>query len=284
MSKIIFFVCIAFLLLEITSSSLLSDLFSAFKPVNRQLRNATVKSSVQNNVILCDIARMAKGEQIQSKKHCHAPTYNFTFTVFFHNKDLLKLQNLKRLAQTFSQYSVCENKFMKYNFSTQKLEYFMPDDQYFWQDGKVLNETTSPEVYIIRDPANKDKRKIIFECKLPVSDVFSSLNYDLVNQFRPAHSYPMPNYRVTVSGLHMKLNFLRMDNLVININQKRLMKDNEDNMMNEASNQFLNNKKNIERYFVYVNSVCRTCSLNPTNFSSPVLSNSILCDIKVSCK
>ena len=259
------------------SAGALDQFLSAFKSVNRMVRNEPVQTS---NVVFCNQARLNdKNTDHVVRKYCTGPSFNFSFSAYFHNKDLLKLKNLKRLAQTFSQYSVCEANFMRYNFEAQRLQYFNAGETYLLNEGKILNETSNPQVHIIKDTLQKDKRKIIFECKLPLSDVFLSLNQNEISARKSIHSHPLPMNRATVSGIHVKLNFLQMENLVVNVNTRRL--NSEGDMLNQARDQLLNSKKPIERFLVHYDTKCRQCELNGVNFTTPLANDSIRCNLKV---
>lgn len=165
------------------------------------------------------------------------------------------------------------------------MEYYAPSDPFLWHSEKHLNWTTQPVVYIVRERVLRsngtDKRRVVFECKLPRPDVAISMKPDLgTNEFRPIQSHPLPANRVTVSGLHLKLNFMQIENLVINF-QDTKRAENVETIVNEATDSFLSNKKPIERYFVYYDSKCRLCGLNEANSSTPLTEGSLNCSIKV---
>lgn len=174
----------------------------------------------------------------------------------------------------------------KYNFEKQNLEYFHSGDSFYWYEGKTFNQTQQPEVLILKDTVQYDRKKVVFKCKLPKSDVYLSLNGGDEKSFRQAQSYPLPSNRVTVSAFHVKLSFLEMEGLNID-----LKKQNEDlvtdNFLDFSSQNFLNknlfkNKKAPERFLILHDSKCRKCELNAqmTSFD-PMRSNSILCSLKV---
>jgi hypothetical protein len=175
------------------------------------------------------------------------------------------------------------------------LEYFNSGDSFYWYDGKKLNDTFNAQVFILKDNSRSDRKKIVFKCKLPPSDVYASLNA-YSKGYKSAQSYPLPSGRVTISAFHVKLTFLQMESLNINIKKS----DDEyslvggaggggDNILDFSSANFLNanlfNKKSPERYLIYQDSTCRSCQLNENSLSgtiTPLKDNSVLCQIKVS--
>lgn len=77
----------------------------------------------------------------------------------------------------------------KYNFVSEKLDYVNGSvkSDTFWYDGKILNDTVRPRVYILSDPNKKYKKTLIYECRLPRSDVYLSLR---PLPLRFSHSHP----------------------------------------------------------------------------------------------
>jgi hypothetical protein len=281
--KLVLLVSVSCICINIVTSSSFSEFISTFKPKKLSQREENAKPRV-NNLILCGFR---KHGQTLGNHNCYAQAFNFTFSANFHNKNLLRTKNMRRLAHTLSQNSICETKFMKYLNFGQRMTYFDSDDGFYWYENKKLNHTSSPNVYITHDPDHKKKRIIIFECKLPRSDVFMSMNYHMQHddQYKPIHGHPLPNYRVTVSGLHVKLNFMQMDNLVINLNQNKNhnYENTDSTFINMARNKFLSNRAPIERYFVFYDTKCRTCSHNGSLEHLNLLENdSLQCDLNVS--
>lgn len=80
--------------------------------------------------------------------------------------------------------------------------------------GKVLNDTYKPSVHIIPDGKKKYRKRIIFECKLPRSDVHLSLKPLPSKTFQ---GHPVKTSPVTVSGLHIKLYFVPLSGININV-------------------------------------------------------------------
>ena len=135
------------------------------------------------------------------KSTCDLNSLNFTFYAFFKPKRSLKFKSLQELATTLGNHSTCEINYMKYNYWTESLEYFQPSDDYYWFEGKQLNSTFKANVFILSNNNNNNKKqkgrkKIVFQCKLPKSDVYLSIR-PMVS--KTIHSYPRPPKYVTVS-------------------------------------------------------------------------------------
>lgn len=73
-----------------------------------EIRPAPKKS----NIIFCALSKDEGVWPVVGKPGI-SDTFNFSFSAYFHNKELLKAKSLRRLAQTFSQHSFCETRFMK---------------------------------------------------------------------------------------------------------------------------------------------------------------------------
>lgn len=163
----------------------------------------------------------------------------------------------------------------KFNQENQSLEYFNSGDKFYWYQDKKFNDSYSPEVFILKDSLDANKKRIVFKCQLPTSDVYLSLNGD-AKAYKPAQSHPLPSYRVTVSALHVRLNFMQIESLNINLekNTNDPVYNLIDNVLDISSQDFLP-KKSTERFMVYYDSRCKNCSIGNMN---PV---SVKCGLKV---
>lgn len=153
------------------------------------------------------------------------------------------------------------------------MEYFQNEDNYLWFENKKVNDTHNPQVLILRDPNDQKRKKIVFTCQIPLSDVYLSLNGD-EKAFKPAHTHPLPKYRVTVSALHVSLNFMQIESLNVNLN-KQINENDAYTLINHPSDfkeQDILPKKSAQRFFVYFDSRCQNCSLK---------NDSLFCKLKV---
>lgn len=178
----------------------------------------------------------------------------------------------------------------QYNYETQSLEYFHINDiANYWYDGKQLNSTYQPEVFIVKDSdatmmSRYDRKKIFIKCPLPFSDVSLSLNRGHPKSFKPAHTHPSVRNRVTVSAFHVKLAFLQVQGLNINLNKE---KQSDEKLFEFSASSFINknllkNNKAPERFLIQYDSKCRSCKAN-MDYSEfdPFRTGSILCSLKV---
>lgn len=132
-----------------------------------------------------------------------------------------------------------------------------------------------------------DRKKILIKCPLPISDVSLSLNRGDPKSFKSAHSHPWVRERTTVAAFHVKLAFLDLQGLNINVKQTNKHKQEETNFLDFTSRTFINNnlfKNNRapERFIVHYDSKCRACQVN-SNYSDfdPARNQSVLCSLKV---
>lgn len=179
--------------------------------------------------------------------------------------------------------------------TTQSLSYFQPGESYYWYDGKQLNSTSQPEVVIVKDSdsfissSRSDRKKIVIKCPLPISDLSLSLNRGDRKSFKPVHTHPLVRERTTVSAFHVKLAFLDLQGLNINMAKSPKPADfDKDNFLDFSSRTFINNNlfknnKAPERFIVHYDSKCRSCQLNAAILSDfdPFRAQSILCSLKV---
>ena len=212
-----------------------------------------------------------KNRENEVKSTCNLHHFNFTFFINFRQKRSI-YKSLNHLTEYLSSHASCETKYMRYNFWNERLEYLDTSDDLIWYEGKKLIEKQRPEVYIV---SKANQKHLIFKCRLPAySDVHLSIK-DKSVQLK----------RVTVSGYHLRLNFLPLDEISIN-----LAKANQNTNMTTKS-WYLNLKQSahIDKYIVYYDKKCRQCIFNLANstidsydgFLNPKYLHSIKCWIKV---
>ena len=235
------------------------------------------------NVILCDLNE----KNTPAANKCFERSFNFSFSAMFHNKELTKLKNLKNLAQTFGQSSKCEISHMKYDSVNQKFDYFHPGDLYYWHENKRLNYTFHPEVYIIRDETKHDRKIIVFKCSMPISDAELS-KYGNPVGYRSIQSHPVSTGMTTVSGIHVRLKFEKIENIDINLKKQPVI-HNDLNLNENMIRERLMSRKTSERFFIYYDGKCKSCyhmneneaSINYNRLSfDPFSYGSFKCDIK----
>jgi len=234
-------------------------------------------STKLNNVVFCDFSHnksmISPLLHFLPNKPCRSDYYSFSFSALFHNKNLLKTSSLKFIAQSISENTFCDIRYMKYDNSSQSLSYFQSGDDYYWTEGKQLNSTKQPEVYILKDGAQNERKKIVIKCPLPPSDVSLSLNHGDLRTYRPAQSHPQVNNRVTVSAFHVKLSFTESQGL--NLNEFQSVS------RNMIQKTLFKNNKQPERFLVYYDSRCRNCDINSQLSSfDPFKTGSIMCSLK----
>ena len=181
------------------------------------------------------------------------------------------------------------------------MEYFDPDDEYYWYEGKKLNNTYKPEVYILSDKVKKGRKMIIFECRVPKSDVYLSLK---PMASRSSHSHPLPPRCVTVSAFHVKLNFIPLAGINVNLKKQtqspitiKSTKSTKkyiysDKAGHEAESEPESNvdestRKSVNRYMIFYDGKCRNCTFNVANSSldsdlyiNPLFYKSVKCNLK----
>jgi hypothetical protein len=238
------------------------------------------------NVILCDLNE----KNAAATNKCFEKSFNFSFSAFFHNKELTKLKSLKNLAQTLSQSSKCEISHMKYDSINQRFDYFNPGDLYYWHEGKKLNFTFNPEVFIVRDETKNDRKIIIFRCSMPTSDAELSKFGNKIG-YRSIQSHPVSTGMTTVSGVYVRLKFEKIENIDINVKKQPVIRD-DLNWNEKIIRDRLLNQKTSERFFIYYDGKCKSCyqvNDNNNNDSSinykrllfdPFSFKSFKCDIK----
>ena len=190
----------------------------------------------------------------------------------------------------------------KYNFLKENLEYFTVEDEYYWYEGKKLNDSYKPDVYILPDRNKKGRKMIIYECKLPKSDVYLSLKPTAA---RSSHSYPLPPKRVTVSALHLSLNLVPFKGINVKLKkskyemtttkQSRFVYSEYSSVTsskngNHNNNELMDNpdRKNIDRFMIFYDGKCRDCFININNMTidsnqliNPTFFRSVKCHLKV---
>ena len=237
-------------------------------PENYETLNEQVARR-KKNFILCDVS-----EKI--KNNCFSDSFDFTFSAIFHDKNLNKLSGLKQLAQTLGEYSTCELRYMKYNQIQSRLEYFNDDDKFLWFQGKHLNDTIRPEVFISQAGINEN-RKITFKCNLPKSDVELSLKNTA--DYKSIQSHPSIDYKTTVSAIHIKLNFMHIENINIYLNKYKASEN--DNERDDLATQFATQhlvRRSSEKFLVYYYGKCKNCYIKE-NILKPNENNSLVCDL-----
>ena len=232
----------------------------------------------KKNFILCDVKAYLNGAlKSKLKKSCFSESYNFSFSAFFYNKKLLKTKNLKTLAETFGEFSTCEIKYMKYNPVTESLEYFNSSDNFLWFNNKKLNDTIlKPEVSIIKDTKDENRKTVIFECPIPKSDVEMSITA-VQNGYSTMQSYPMSRYRTTVSAMHVRLNFMHIESVNLHLN-KYSSEDKDESVDGLTQKDII--KQSVERFLIYYDGKCKTCNVNESvhNYNPSIL-NAIKCNL-----
>lgn len=253
---------------EFVSSDLIEKIKQSNGPENYETLNEQA-SKRKKNFILCDVSE-------KEKNSCFGDTLDFTFSAIFHDKTLNKPSGLKQLAQTLGEYSTCELKYMKYNPTKSSIEYFSNADKFLWYQGKHLNETTRPEVFISQAGINEN-RKITFKCSLPKSDVVQSLSKNSDN-YKSIQSHPSFDYKTTVSAIHIKLNFMHIENINIYLNKYKANENGEDDLETQFATQNLI-KRSSERFLVYYDGKCKKCQIIKESILRPNEKNSLICDL-----
>jgi hypothetical protein len=174
----------------------------------------------------------------------------------------------------------------KYNFLTESLEYYNNVDEYYWFDGKKLNDTHRPEVKIISDNRKRGRKQIIFECQLPKSDVYLSI---VPQASRSSHTYPVSPKRVTVSAIRLQLDFVPIEGININVKPKIVTTTSSYYYYNFISDKVdEDDTQSAERHIIFYDGKCRNCFLNVGSSTldskqllNPTYQRSIKCYIKV---
>lgn len=216
----------------------------------------------------CDLY---KNDNHDIKSSCNLNYFNFTFFINFRQKRSI-YKSIKHLTETLSSHASCETKYMRYNFWNERLEYLDTSDDLIWYEGKKLTDKQRPEVFMV---SKLNQRHLVFKCRLPsYSDVHLSIKEKSI-QLK----------RVTVSGYHLRLNFLPLDDILINFAKA-----------NQQSNQTtkpwywnLKQSAHLDKYIIYYDKKCRQCVYNLVNttidsydgFLNPKYPHSIKCWIKV---
>lgn len=70
-----------------------------------------------SNVLICDFSHESSNPEskFEPNKPCHLDYHSFSFSAYFRNKNLLKASSLKYIAQTLSENTICDVKYMKVN-------------------------------------------------------------------------------------------------------------------------------------------------------------------------
>ena len=228
----------------------------------------------KKNYILCSTYASSD----KRNKPCFADSFNFTFSAIFHDKNLVKQSKLKSLAQTLGEYSTCEIRYMKHNTETGIMEYFRAGENFYWYEGKKLNETMRPEVFISSVNNRDNRKKITFKCSLPKSDVELSLS-DNSNVYKPMQSHPASGYTASVSATHIRLNFMHIENINIYMSKYKStdLEDGDDTQKQFASQNLI--KRSAERFLIYYDEKCKTCTVNEPIYK-PSDKSVLMCDLK----
>lgn len=168
--------------------------------------------------------------------------------------------------------------------------YFQPGESFYWYEGHKFNQTEQPEVFILKESElskSSERRKIVIKCPLPPSDVLMSLNGGDQKSFKSAQSHPLAENRATVSAFHIKLAFLEMQGLNINLKKNRHQDELVENFLDFSSQNFINkdlfkNNRAPEKFLIFYDSKCRECKLDHLhNNFDPFRVGSIMCSLKV---
>jgi len=139
---------------------------------------------------------------------------------------------------------------------------------------------------------------IIYECKLPRSDVYLSLKPTAA---RSSHSYPLPPKRVTVSALHLSLSLVPFKGINVKLKkskyetttkQSRFVYSEYSSVTSSktSNDELMDNpdRKNIDRFMVFYDGKCRNCFININNMTidsnqliNPTFFRSVKCHLKV---
>ncbi len=236
-------------------------------PTNFETLNEQVTRK-KKNYILCDVSEKLKNS-------CFSESLDFTFSAIFHDKNLNKLSVLKQLAQTLGEYSTCERKYMKYNPTRSAMEYFKNDEQFLWYEGKHLNDTIRPEVFISQAGVNEN-RKITFKCNLPKSDVEQSLS-PTASDYKSIQSHPSYDAKTTVSAIHIKLNFMHIENINIYMNKYKSNDNDKEDIGAQFATQNLI-QRSSEKFLIYYDGKCKNCFTKEPTFK-PHESNTLMCSL-----
>jgi hypothetical protein len=235
------------------------------------------------HITYCELFKINDGT---IKSSCDLEFFNFTLYAHFRQKRGVKYRSLTELTETLSSHASCEIKYMKYNFWSEKLEYLETSEDLIWYEGKKLSNKQRPEIILLNEQQQKSAQTLIFKCKLPeYSDTYLSMKDSESIQLK----------RVSVSGFHIRLNFLPLDDILINIS-----KINNNNNKNSATtppprNAWLLNlkkKAEINKHIIFYDRKCRLCFNNIRNttinnrsgYLEPNNAHSIKCLIKVKKK
>lgn len=158
-------------------------------------------------------------------------------------------------------------------------------EENYWYEGKLLNNSHKPNVYILKDSDRKHRKKIVYECKLPKSDVYLSLKPYAT---RSIQSRPLDPKRQTVSGLHVKLKFMPLEGINLNFRKSTMSTTTPEypDFLNSNSNN--DKTKVVQRYLLFFDKKCRNCFLNiqsstldSNQLVNPSYFRSIKCHLKV---
>ena len=253
-----------------------------------------------SNVIFCDMRQMTTqaSNTSSNSKLCAPGKLEFSFSVFLNHpggkkESMSELSSLRRLAKTLSESSRCDVHHLKYEERAQRLAESRAGDQTsFWHEDKKTKSTSRPQVSVIRDESkhNGSQRKslVVFECSLPASDVWLSVN----GSPRPpksAHTHPHAAGQVTVSAMRVTLSFAKSldDTLSVNVRNKQLTHDHavdgyHPSNSSSSSSSFFTNRKSTERYLVYYDGKCKKCGVAvQTRVIDPFQAQSLKCATKV---
>ncbi|CAF0852892.1 unnamed protein product [Brachionus calyciflorus] len=226
-----------------------------------EIRTTTKKPvNPTKEIILCEITEFM--DDVSS--NCKLNAINFTFYAYFSFKrsKRLAISTLEELSKTLSNYSTCDINYLKYNFWGEHLDYMNSSEEITLQDPDFQNSNKA-NVYIISDGAKTYRKTIIYECILPKSDVYLSLK-PIASRF--SQSRPIGLNKVTVSGFHVKLNFMPLSGIDVNVKTSA---------------------KSAQKYLVFYHYKCRNCfvDINPTTINEndlldPFSYRSIRCQLR----
>ena len=244
---------------HVISNVLIEKMKDKFHAKNYEAINEpTVKR--KKNYILCNVLD-------RTKNSCFSDSFNFTFSAVFHDKNLDKPSVLKHLAQTLGEYSTCEIRHMKYESINSTLRYFNDNEAYLWYEGKLLNTTFRPEVFISQSNEN-NYRKVTFKCSVPKSDVEMSI-FGVSSGYKPIQSRPSSDYQTTVSAIHVKLNFMHIENINIYSNKYSSSESDNGDISRQFSTQNLV-KQSSEKYLIYYDGKCKNCLISQSFYEPNV--------------